>query len=80
MSKFLISTCEIYRVDTAAEVEQMLEEAKEDKMFDLGKYSCQRKEIKAKGEVIETYYRVSLTKNFTSEKEPEDQVIINYER
>ena len=69
--KYLISTTEVYRVVTEAEVVQTIEEAKQDNHFILSKYSSQYKERKQKGEVIDTYYKVTLVKQFTDEKEPE---------
>lgn len=79
MSKYLIQTTEVYRVDSEPEVENLIAEAKEDSTFDVIKYNCEHKERKLKGEVIDDYYKVSIVKGFTSEKEPETQVIISYE-
>ena len=79
MSKYLISVTENYRVDSEPEVETMLEEAKNDNNFILSKYMSTFKEQKAKGEVIDTWYKVSLTKTFTEEKEPDKQVNITYD-
>lgn len=79
MSKYLIQTTEVYRVDTEAEVENLIAEAKEETIFDVVKYNCEHKERKLKGEVIDDYYKVSIVKSFTSEKEPDRQVLINYE-
>lgn len=75
--KYLIETTEIYRVDTEHEADILLEEAKAS--GDLNKYSCTYKEKKSKGEVLESWYRVSLTKHFTDEKEPERNIFITYE-
>lgn len=75
--KYLIDVTETYRVDTEHEADVLLEEAKIS--GDLNKYSCVYKEKKSKGEVLESWYRVSLTKHFTDEKEPERNVSINYE-
>jgi hypothetical protein len=69
--KYLISTTEIYRADNEAEAVQLIEEAKQDKHFILAKYSSQFKERKQKGEVVDSWYQVSLKKVFTDEKEPE---------
>lgn len=74
--KYLITTTETYRVDTEAEADTLIEEAKAE---GLNKYSCTYKEAKAKGEVIDSWYRVILTKNFTSEKEPDRTVSVSYE-
>lgn len=77
--KYLIKTTEIYRVDSEHEVEEMLTEAKNDSQYELTKYSSQHKEIKSKGEVIDEYELVSLTKSFTAEKEPDRQINISYD-
>ena len=69
--KYLISTTEIYRADNEAEAVQLIEEAKQDNHFILAKYSSQFKERKQKGEVVDSWYQVSLKKVFTDEKEPE---------
>ena len=79
MSKYLVSVQEVYRADTETEATRLIEEAKESSEFILAKYNCEHKERKAKGEVIDEYWKVSLHKSFTSEKEPERQVEIFYE-
>ena len=75
--KYLINVVETYRVDTEAEADQLIEEAKA--VGNLSKYSCVYKEKKQKGEVIEDWYRVTLTKTFNDEKEPDNVVHISYE-
>jgi hypothetical protein len=79
MSKYLVSTVETYRVDSASEVEQILEEAKNANKYVLTKYNCESKEQKAKGEVIDSWYRLTLTKSFNEEKEPSADIEISYE-
>lgn len=79
MAKYLISTVETYRVDSEPEVQQILEEAKTDKKFELTKYNCAQKDVKQKGEIVDSYFKLSLTKTFTSEKEPERSVEISYD-
>lgn len=78
MSKYLISTSEIYRVDSESEVEQIINEAKQGKYFTLSKYKCEHREKKQKGEVIDDWYRVQLDKVFTDEKEPEKMFAVDY--
>ena len=75
--KYLLSTTEIYRADSEAEANQLVETAKAEGV--LIKYTCTHKEKKQKGEVIDNWYRVSLTKAFTDEKEPDRSVTISYE-
>ena len=77
--KYLIQTVETYRVDSESEAEQLIQEAKKDTKFDLLKSSTEKKDVKAKGEVIDTYYKVQLNKGFNEIKEPETDVRINYE-
>lgn len=76
--KYLISTTEVYRADSEAEAVQLIEDAKIDNHFILSKYSSQYKERKQKGEVVDTYYKVTLVKQFTDEKEPEFSCKITY--
>lgn len=76
--KFLISTTEVYRTDTESEAAALVDEAKNDKKFVLAKYTTEQKEVKAKGEVIETYFKTTLTKQFTSIKEPDVQASVEY--
>ncbi len=79
MSKYLVSTIETYRVDTEAEAAKAIEEAKNDNSYVLGKYTSEHKERKSKGEVIDEYWKLSLTKLFNDIKEPESIVNIDYE-
>ncbi len=77
--KYLITTTEVYRGDTEAEAQGLINEAKQDNYFTLSKYTSEYKERKAKGEVIDDYYKVSLTKTFSDIKEPGLQITISYE-
>ena len=79
MAKYLISTIETYRVDTEAEATKAIEEAKNDSSYTLGKYTSEHKERKSKGEVIDEYWKLSLTKLFNDIKEPESIVTVEYE-
>lgn len=78
MSKYLCQTTEIYRVDTEAEVEKAIEEAKQDGNFTLAKYVSEFKERKQKGEVIDEYYKLTLTKIFTDIKNPDMYAQVTY--
>jgi hypothetical protein len=78
MSKYLITTSETYRVDSEEEVNILLEEAKTSNKYDLSKYNCQYKEKKIKGEVLDSWYKVTLVKNFNDEKEPSSTIEISY--
>ena len=79
MSKYLVSTVETYRVDTEAEATKAIEEAKQDGSYILGKYTSEHKERKSKGEVVEEYYKLALTKIFNDIKEPDTLVDVTYE-
>ena len=76
--KYLITTTEVYRVDTVAEAQALIEAAKADNHFILNKYVSEYKERKSKGEVIDEYFKVSLVKSFTDIREPDSQVSVEY--
>ena len=76
--KYLLTTTEVYRVESENEAKKMIEEAKEDNHFILKKYTSEYKERKQKGEVIDTYWKVSLVKTFTDEKEPQLRTVVSY--
>ena len=76
--KYLVSTVETYRVASEKEVETILEAAKKDPKYELAKYSCVYKETKQKGEVVDFWYRLTLTKVFCNEKEPSGNTEIIY--
>ena len=78
MSKYLVTTVETYRVDSELEAVNLIETAKCDGTYILGKYTNEHKERKSKGEVIEEYYKVTLTKIFNDIKEPCTQVDVEY--
>lgn len=75
---YLLKTQEVYRVDDEQEAKQLIEEAKVDGAGTLSKYNCEYHERKQKGEVIDTWYRVTLQRTFTDEKEPESEAHITY--
>lgn len=79
MSKYLIQTTEVYRADSEIEAQEIIGAAKAAAEYTLTKYSSEKKEVKAKGEVIDEYYKISLTKAFTDIKDPEIQVDVIYE-
>ena len=79
MSNYLISVTENYRVDTEQETITMIQEAKDSSQYTLAKYSSQYKERKQKGEVVDAYWKVSLTKVFDDEKEPGGNATIIYQ-
>ena len=76
--KSLTQVTETYRVDDEDQVLKMIDEAKSDNRFTLSKHTSQYKERKAKGEVIDQWFKVTLTKVFCDEKEPDANVTITY--
>ena len=76
--EYLVSTTEVYRVNHEASATSLIEKAKHDSMYELAKYSSVKKEKKQKGEIIDEWYQVSLTKKFNDEKDPISVVNIKY--
>jgi hypothetical protein len=76
--KYLTKVVETYRVDTEGEAKKLIEDAKNQRAFTLVKYTSEHKERKAKGEIIDEYELVSLTKAFNDVKEPDTYVDITY--
>ena len=76
--KYLLNTTEIYRVSSEDEATALIEEAKNEKGYILTKYSSQYKEKKKKGEVIDFYWLVSLTKEFNKQAEPNNDIAVEY--
>ena len=78
MAKYLCQTQEIYRVGSEAEAANLIEAAKKDNTFTLLKSSTEYKTIKAKGEIVDEYWKTTLVKHFTDLKEPDCTVSVNY--
>lgn len=76
--KYLTKVTEEYRVSSEEEATNLIEEAKKSSIYNLNKYTSQHKERKQKGEVIDSWWKVTLTKEFTDEKEPEIETQISY--
>lgn len=79
MSRYLVKSVETYRVDSESEAKALIEEAKRDNRYSTSKYMSEYKEAKQKGEVVDSWYRVTITKAFTSEKEPDSTVSVSYD-
>lgn len=75
---YLLKTQEVYRVDDEDAAKLLIENAKTDGAGTLSKYSCDYHEKKSKGEVVDSWYRVTLSRTFTDEKEPEGETYITY--
>ena len=78
MAKYLCQTQEIYRVSSEAEAANLIEAAKKDNTFTLLKSSTEYKTIKAKGEIVDEYWKTTLVKHFTDLKEPDCTVSVDY--
>ena len=76
--KYLTQVVETYRVDNEDLARDMIEEAKNDNSFTLTKYTSQYKERKAKGEVIDAWFKVTLTKTFCDERDPDINAEVSY--
>lgn len=78
MSRYLIKVTEQYRCDTEAEANALINEAKQNSQYTVVKSSSEIKTMKAKGEIVDEWRRVLITKEFTSEKEPDAQITPEY--
>jgi hypothetical protein len=74
--KYLIETTEVYRVDSEEDAKVVIEEAK--RKSSVKKYNCVYKEKKQKGEVVDSWYRVTITKAWDNEKEPCGATKVSY--
>ena len=77
MANYLIKTTEVYRCDTEKEAKNLIEEAKRDSLYTVIKSSSEIRTTKQKGEIVDEWRRVTITKSFTEEKEPYGQVYVN---
>ena len=78
MGKYLIKTTEEHRADTELEATELINAAKADNRYLLSKYSSVKKERKAKGEIIDEYYIVTLVKSFDDPKDPVGEASVEY--
>ncbi len=78
MSSYLIKVTEQYRCDTEAEARTLIEEAKQNHQYTVVKSSNEIKTLKQKGEIVDEWRRVMITKEFTAEKEPDHQIFPKY--
>lgn len=76
--KYLTKTTETYRVDSEAEVLEMIKTAKESATWTLEGHNSKKKQIKQKGEIVDEYFLLTLTKSFNDEKEPMSDIEISY--
>lgn len=74
--KYLIETTEVYRVDSEDEIKNVVEEAKRTSTVVKHNYTYKCK--KQKGEIIDEWYKVSITKKWDDEKEPCGSTSVSY--
>ena len=74
--KYLIRTTEVYRADNEDEAKAVIEEAK--RTSTVIKYNSTYKSKKQKGEIVDEWYRVEITKEWTDEKEPDSSIKVSY--
>lgn len=79
MNKYLVSATEVYRIDNEESAAALIDEAKAETKYILAKYSSVKKEKKAKGEIVDEWYQVTLVKKFNDEKDPISNIDVNYE-
>lgn len=78
--KYLTKVVETYRLANEKEVEDFLQELKNDSRFTVAKYSSTKKEKKQKGEIIDEWIRFEVTKLFNNETEPDTPINIDYNK
>ncbi len=79
MSSYLIKVTEQYRCDSEAEAKNLIDEAKRNNQYTVTKSSSEIKTMKQKGEIVDEWRRVLITKEFNQEKEPISDVMPRYE-
>lgn len=75
---YLIKVTEQYRCGSEAEAKALLEETKKNPQYTVIKSSTEIKNVKQKGEIVDEWVRVMITKEFCSEKEPNCQFTPEY--
>ena len=71
MSKYLINKVETFRIDTETEAKTFIEGLKKQD-GEVVKHSIEYKEQKTKGEVLQSWYKVTVKRLYNDEKEPCD--------
>jgi len=79
INNYLCNVVETYRVESEADGDALIEEARNSNMYDLTKSSITHKEVKQKGEVVDEYYIVALTKFIQDHKNPSIRISLKYE-
>ena len=70
MANYLIKTTEVYRCDSEQEANELIKKAKSAVEYEVTKSTIENRQAKAKGEIIDEWKRVTITKVFSDEKEP----------
>lgn len=78
MSRYLIKVTEQYRCDTEEEAKKLIEDAKKSNQYTVLKTSSEIKTLKQKGEIVDEWRRVIITKEFNEEKEPGSYIMPYY--
>lgn len=74
--RYLIETTEVYRCDSEDEAKALIENAK--RTSTLKKYNCVAKERKQKGEIVDSWFKLTLVKAWDDEKEPSGSTTVSY--
>lgn len=80
MANYLIKTTEVYRCDSEQEAKNLIEKAKQSSLYTVTKSSSEIRTLKQKGEIVDEWRRVTITKSFNDEKEPYGQVYVTYDQ
>lgn len=78
--RYLTKVVETYRIPTVEQAQSFHEELKNDSRFTVSSFSTKTKAIKEKGEIVEEYQLVTVSKLFNIEREPDGVVEIEYNR
>lgn len=78
MSRYLIKVTEQYRCDSEHEAMKLIEEAKKSSQYTVTKSSNEIKTQKQKGQIVDEWRRVIITKEFCQEKEPDCELMPVY--
>ena len=76
--RYLIKVTEQYRCDTEEEAKNLVEEAKRSGQYTVTKSSNEIRTQKQKGEIVDQWYRVTITKEFCEEKDPDCELMPSY--
>ncbi len=75
---YLIKTTEQYRCSNEEEAAKLIEDAKNATEYEVTKHSTEVKTLKQKGEIVDEWQRVTITKIFSEEKEPYGNLMPKY--